>query len=274
MNMSVPKVSVLIPAYNAEKYLGEAVDSILNQTFTDFECIIIDDCSTDNTWKIIQKYAKKDSRIVGVQNEKNLGIAGNLNKAISLSKGKYLARMDADDWACPERFEKQVSFLDSHLEVGIVGGAMEVYNESLDQVLYVRSYYADDTSLRKYIFKQSPFSHPCIMYRKEVIQDNLYNEKLSPTEDYDLYFRVGKRYKFANLSDIVLKYRTSTTQASSAKANRQQYLTLYIRLKAVVEYGYSAPIKDTLSSLLQLILIPILPQSFKVLLFNLLRKNL
>ncbi len=271
--MSVPKVSVLIPAYNAEKYLGEAIDSILNQTFTDFECIIIDDCSTDSTWKIIQKYAKKDSRIVGVKNEKNLGIAGNLNKAISLSKGKYLARMDADDWTYPERFEKQVSFLDSNLEVGIVGGAMEVYNESLDQVLYARSYYADDTSLRKYIFKQSPFSHPCIMYRKEVIQDNIYNDKLSPTEDYDFYFRVGKRYKFANLSDIVLKYRTSETQSSSAKANRQQYLTLYIRLKALVEYGYKASTKDILSSVFQLILIPILPNSVKVVLFNFLRQR-
>jgi glycosyltransferase involved in cell wall biosynthesis len=271
--MKTPKVSVLMPAYNAEKYLGEAIDSILNQTFTDFECIIIDDCSTDNTWKIIQKYAKKDSRIVGVQNKNNLGIAGNLNKAISLSKGKYLARMDADDWAYPDRFEKQVSFLDENLEVGIVGGAMEVRDETLEKILYIRLYAQDDLSLRKYFFKQSPFSHPCVMYRKEVIEDNLYNEKLSPTEDYDLYFRVGKKYKFANIKDIVLKYRTSNTQASSAKANRQQYLTLYIRLKAVVEYGYSAPIKDTLSSLLQLILIPLLPQAFKVLLFNLLRKN-
>jgi glycosyltransferase involved in cell wall biosynthesis len=262
-----------MPAYNAEKYLGEAIDSILSQTFTDFECIIIDDCSTDNTWKIIQKYAKKDSRVVGVQNEKNLGIAGNLNKAISLSKGTYLARMDADDWAYPERFEKQVVFLDSHREVGIIGGAMEVYNESLDQVLYIRSYYTDDDSLRKYIFKQSPFSHPCVMYRKEVIQDNVYNEKLSPTEDYDLYFRVGKKYKFANLEDILLKYRTSETQSSSAKANRQQYLTLYIRLKALVEYGYKASTKDILSSLLQLILIPILPNRFKVALFNFLRQR-
>lgn len=267
------KVSVLMPAYNAEKYLGQAIDSILNQTFTDFECIIIDDCSTDNTWKIIQKYVKKDSRIVGVKNEKNLGIAGNLNKAISLSKGKYLARMDADDWAYPDRFEKQVFFLDANLEVGIVGGAMEVYNEALDTVLYVRSYYKDDTSLRKYIFKQSPFSHPCIMYRKEVIKDNLYNENLSPAEDYDLYFRVGKKYKFANLSDIVLKYRTSSTQASTSKANRQQYLTLYIRLKALVEYGYKVSTKDILSSLLQLILIPILPTSFKVTLFNFLRQK-
>jgi glycosyltransferase involved in cell wall biosynthesis len=273
MNMSVPKVSVLIPAYNAEKYLGEAIDSILNQTFTDFECIMIDDCSTDNTWKIIQKYAKKDSRIVGVKNEKNLGIAGNLNKAISLSKGKYLARMDADDWAYPERFEKQVQFLDTHIEVGIVGGAMEVRDETLEKVLYVRSYAQDDALLRKYMFKQSPFSHPCIMYRKEVIQDNLYNEKLSPTEDYDLYFRVGKKYQFANLQDIVLKYRTSNTQSSTAKANRQQYLTLYIRLKALVEYGYKASTQEILSSLLQLILIPILPNRLKVVLFNLLRQG-
>lgn len=271
--MSHPKVSVLMPAYNAEKYLGQAIESILNQTFGDFECIIIDDCSKDKTWDIIQEYAKKDKRIVGVTNEHNLGIAGNLNKAISLAKGQYLARMDADDWAYPDRFEKQIAFLDSNPKVGIVGGAMEVYNESLDTLLYVRSYYTDNASLRAYMFKQSPFSHPCIMYRKEVIKDNLYNEKLSPTEDYDLYFRVGKTYEFANLEDILLKYRTSNTQSSSKTANRQQYLTLYVRLKAMVEYGYKASIKDILSSVLQLILIPILPNSVKVALFNLLRQR-
>jgi glycosyltransferase involved in cell wall biosynthesis len=270
--MKTPKVSVLMPAYNAEKYLGEAIDSILNQTFTDFECIIIDDCSKDNTWKIIQKYAQKDKRIVAIKNEKNLKLSATLNKGIEVCKADYIARMDADDWSYPDRIEKQYEIISKDSKIGILGGSMEVCYEDL-KVLNVRKYNISDSEIRKNLFKYSPFCHPATMLKKEALLKERYNSYLDLAEDYDLYFRVGKKYKFANLKDIVLKYRTSNTQASSAKANRQQYLTLYIRLKAVVEYGYKAPIKDTLSSLLQLILIPLLPQAFKVLLFNLLRKN-
>jgi glycosyltransferase involved in cell wall biosynthesis len=273
MNMSVPKISVLIPAYNAEKYLGEAIDSILNQTFTDFECIVIDDCSTDNTWKIIQEYAKKDSRIVGVKNEKNLKLSATLNKGIDICRGDYIARMDADDWSYPDRLQKQIDFLENNLDIGIIGGAMEVCDENL-KVLNIRRYNISDSEIRKNLFRYSPFCHPATVFKKEALLKERYNINLNDAEDYDLYFRIGKYYKLQNLSNIVIKYRTSNNQVSSKKAKRQQYLTLYIRLKAIVEYDYKASIKDILLSFLQLILIPILPQSFKVLLFNLLRKNL
>jgi glycosyltransferase involved in cell wall biosynthesis len=271
--MKSPKVSVLLPAYNAEKYIKQSIDSILNQTFTDFEFIIIDDCSTDSTWEIIKSYEKKDNRIVAVRNKQNLGIAGNLNKAISLSKGEYLARMDADDWSYPDRFQKQIDILEADKHTGIVGGFIDICDEELN-VLYLRKYDITDTEIRKNLFKNSPFCHPAVMYRHEVTLDNEYNIELSPTEDYDFYFRVGNQWKFSNLKDTLLKYRTSKTQSSSLKANRQQYLTLYIRLKAIVEYGYKASTKDILSSLMQLVLIPLLPQLIKVSLFNLLRKNL
>jgi glycosyltransferase involved in cell wall biosynthesis len=272
MNMSVPKVSVLIPAYNAEKYLGEAIDSLLNQTFTDFECIIIDDCSTDSTWKIIQKYAKKDKRIRPFKNEKNLKLSATLNKGIDLCWAKYIARMDADDWCYPDRLEKQYDVISKNLKIGIVGGSMEVCNENLEKQ-YIRTYYIQDKDIRANLFKHSPFCHPSIMVRKEAVLDQQYNELLNDAEDYDLYFRIGKNWEFANYEDTVLKYRISSAQVSTKKAKRQQYLTLYIRLKAMVEYGYKASIKDILSSLLQLILIPILPNSVKVALFNLLRQR-
>jgi hypothetical protein len=181
--------------------------------------------------------------------------------------------MDADDWSFPYRFEKQINFLENNSEVGIVGGAIEVVNEDLSNVLFIRKYFENDFHLKKYWFRQSPFAHPCIMFRKEIVEDHTYNKKLSPTEDYDYYFRVGKKAKFANLEDIIVKYRIYPTQSSSIKAKRQQLLTLYIRLKAFVEYGYIPNTFDVLFSLLQLGSIILLPQKVKFFLFNLVRKK-
>jgi glycosyltransferase involved in cell wall biosynthesis len=268
--MKTPKVSVLMPAYNAEKYLVEAIESILNQTFTDFEFIIIDDCSTDKTWEIIQKYSKKDKRIVAIKNEENLKLSATLNKGIDICKGEYIARMDSDDWSYPDRLQKQYDAISKDPNIGILGGAMEVCDENLE-IKNIRKYNLSDSEIRKSLFKYSPFCHPATIFKKEALLKENYNFFLDVSQDYDLYFRIGRYYKLANLKDILLKYRTSNTQSSNSKANRQQYLTLYIRLKAVLEYGYRASIADILSSIFQLILIPIIPNKVKIVLFNLLR---
>lgn len=260
-----------MPAYNAEKYISEAIESILNQTFTNFEFVIIDDCSTDKTWEIIQKYAQKDKRIIAIKNEKNLKLSATLNKGIEVCKADYIARMDADDWSYPNRLAKQYEVISKDSKIGILGGSMEVCDEDL-KVLNFRKYNISDSEIRKNLFKYSPFCHPATMFKKEALLKERYNSYLDLAEDYDLYFRIGREYKFENLSDVLLKYRTSITQSSSSRAHKQQYLTLYIRLKAIMEYGYAVSIQDVLSSLLQLILIPTLPQSLKISLFNLLRK--
>lgn len=269
--MKSPKVSVLMPAYNAEKYLVEAIESILNQTFTDFEFIIIDDCSADKTWEIIQKYSKKDKRIIAIKNEENLKLSATLNKGIDVCKGEYIARMDADDWSYPDRLQKQYDVISRDSNIGILGGAMEVCDENLE-IKNIRKYNLSDSEIRKSLFKYSPFCHPATIFKKEALLQYKYSIELNDAEDYDLYFRIGKSYKLQNLNDIVIKYRTSDTQVSSKKSKRQQYLTLYIRLKAVLEYGYRASIVDILSSIVQLILIPIIPNKVKIVLFNLFRK--
>lgn len=269
--MKSPKVSILMPAYNAEKYIEEAIESILNQTFTDFEFIIIDDCSTDKTWEIIQKYSKKDKRIVAIKNEENLKLSATLNKGIDICKGEYIARMDSDDWSYPDRLQKQYDAISKDPKIGILGGAMEVCDENLE-IKNIRKYNLSDSEIRKSLFKYSPFCHPATIFKKEALLQYKYSIELNDAEDYDLYFRIGKRYKLQNLNDIVIKYRTSDTQVSSKKSKRQQYLTLYIRLKAVLEYGYRASIVDILSSIVQLILIPIIPNKVKIVLFNLFRK--
>jgi GDP-L-fucose synthase len=273
MDLNNPNVSIIMPAYNVEKYISSAIESILNQSYKNYEYLIIDDCSNDKTFEIIQEYANKDKRIKFIRNEKNLGIAGSLNKGIALSRGKFLARMDADDWSYEDRFEKQVNFLEQNPQIGVLGGAIEVMDESLSNILFKRDYFQEDSNLKDLIFRQSPFAHPCLIFRREVVADNIYNEKFSPTEDYDLYFRIGNDYKFANLKDIILKYRLSSTQASNLKAKRQQLLTLYIRLKALVEYGYKPKPSDVIYSFLQLMSILFLPQKLKIFLFNLIRKK-
>ena len=111
-----PKVSVLMPNYNAWKYISEAIQSILNQTFTDFEFIIIDDCSTDNSWEIIQEFAKKDSRIIALRNVKNLTVCRTANRALDMVCGEFIARLDSDDVALPERFSQQLDFLEKNPE--------------------------------------------------------------------------------------------------------------------------------------------------------------
>ena len=130
--MNLPLVSVIMSVYNGEKYLVQAIDSILNQTYQNFEFIIIDDCSTDNSSHILQEYAKKDSRIKIIKKEKNIGIKGfieNLNLGISIAEGKYIARMDADDISLPERFQKQVTFLENNPEIFMVGAQIDFINE-------------------------------------------------------------------------------------------------------------------------------------------------
>ena len=147
----ITKVSVVTPAYNAEKFLAKAIESILCQSYQDFEYIIIDDCSTDGTWKMIQDYAKKDKRIIAITNQKNLGIAGNRNRGVSLAKGKYLVWQDADDISLPRRIEKQVAFMDKHLKVGICGGSLQFFDQN--GLKEKRKYASDDKTLRSKIFR-------------------------------------------------------------------------------------------------------------------------
>lgn len=199
------KVSVLMPVYNVQDHVSEAVDSILNQTFKDFEFIIIDDASTDSTFEIINSY--KDERIVLLKNETNIGLAASLNKGIKIAKGEYIARMDGDDISMPKRLEKQVDYLDKHPEVGVLGTYIKLFGS----VSTINKYFLKDIECKLQLLFGVPFAHPTVVFRKVIFtSSNLYyDESLHQYgEDYDLWFKLSKFTNFANLPSILLKYRT------------------------------------------------------------------
>ena len=271
MSKSNPTISVVMPVYNSAKYLSSSIESILNQTFSNFELIIIDDSSTDSTSQIIKKYIKLDKRIITVKNKTNLGICNSLNTGLRLAKGKYIARMDGDDWSYPERLAKQVAVMKLHPKVVICGGAIEVCDGNL-RVKNQRHYPTSDKKIREKILKLNPFAHPAVMYRKEaVIKTGGYNEKLTIVEDYDLYFRLGNLGKFANLNDTLLKLRLRDNSISSINATKQAAFHLYVRLKGVVEYGYPWHFIDIIYFVVVLIGMIIIPNKYKNRLYNLFR---
>ena len=273
MSKEKPLVSVVMPAYNAEKYISEAIESILNQTFRDFEFIIIDDGSKDKTWEIIQDYAKNDNRVIPVKNEENLKICKTLNKGILMSRGEYIVRMDSDDWSYPERIEKQVSYMTSHPDVVISGGNIEVCDEGLD-VIHNREYPSDDADIRKVFFRYNPFCHPSTIYKSDIAKEiGLYNPTLYDAEDYDIYFRFGNVGKLANIKDVIHKLRTRSDSVSQSRTKSQEMITLYIRHKAVVEYGYKPTTKDKIYNVLQVFIGFLIPSKIKFRLFSYLRSK-
>jgi len=272
METKAPSVSVLMPAYNAEKYIPEAIESILNQTFADFEFIIIDDCSTDKTWEIIQEYAQKDQRIVPIRNEKNLGITGNRNLLVSLAKGKYIVWQDADDISMPRRIERQFDLMEKNEEVGICGGWLQFFNESGNTS--VRKYKEKDRDVRKTIFKFSPVSQPSCMIRKGVFSEiGFYDTHYLTSEDLDMSFRIGKKHKFANLQEVVIKYRENHKGATFSKLKEMEYCTFSIRLRYSDNVHYKMSLFDHVYNITQYISALIIPPKLKILLFNAIRNS-
>ncbi len=239
--VSSPIVSVLMPVYNGEKYLAEAIESVLNQTFTDFEFIIINDGSTDNSEQIIKRYS--DTRIQYFNNEGNKGLIYSLNKGISFSKGKYIARMDADDISLPKRFEKQVLFLESHKEIGICGASAYRINSDGNKIGLVGRI-CNPEVLKASLLFSNPFIHPLIMMERNLIINNLYDSSFQHIEDYELWVRLLEKSKGANLPDYLLLYRWHDNNISVTQNAIQKKLTKEIVTKQLFQMGIEATNDD------------------------------
>lgn len=260
-----------MPVYNSEKYVSEAIESILSQSYTNFEFLIIDDGSTDNTKVKINAYAQKDRRIIFLENRENLGICETLNRGIVHTQGSYIVRMDSDDMSAPHRIEKQLRFLLDHPEIGIVGSAIRLIDTTW-KTLAERHYHSNDSMIRKSLFRYSPFCHPAIMVRKDILDLAWYYDPLLIyAEDYDLYFRIWKYTKFANIPEILLWYRIHEESTTAVHIDIMERKTLAIRMKAVREYGYAMSAWDGIYFTLQYISRWIIPPRWKIRLFQFFR---
>ena len=216
-----PLVSVLMPAFNTEAYLSAAVESILGQTLSDFEFIIVDDGSTDATWNIAESYAIKDQRIRLARNESNQGMAYSLNRGLSLARGRFVARMDADDISIPRRLELQVAFLDLHPEVGVLGAAVQVVGPDGSRKEIVR-FPKDHGVLRWIQCFHTPLPHPTVMMRRQIVAKVAgYRSDYEPADDRDLWQRISSITRIANLDDVLLLYRKHRSSVSQRESETQ-----------------------------------------------------
>jgi len=271
IKMKNPKISVVMPVFNSEKFLIEAIQSILSQTYQNFEFIIVDDASTDKSLSISEEYAKKDNRIKVIKNKFNKGIAISRNIGIRNSKGKYIATQDSDDISNPERLIKQFMFLDKNPDVGVVGSHIRIFGDNGESY---RFYNQNDKDLRNKIFFYSPIAQPASMIRKKVFKDvGYYDEKYPPCEDLDLWFRIGNKYKFANIQEILINYRERNESATYKKTKMMEKLSLEIRLKNKKNKSYNFGIIELLFNMLHLISIYIIPSKLKINLFKIIRDN-
>lgn len=203
-----PRVTVLMPVYNAETYLQEAVESILRQTFADFEFLIIDDASTDTSREMVRSYS--DPRIRLLENERNMRVAATLNRGLDEATGEYIARMDADDVSLPRRLEKQVAFMDRQPEIGISGTRAKAFGATS----YTIQYPADPERIRCRLLFNTAFAHPSVIMRRAMLDEHeLRYTDLGHFEDLELWQRAAECFPCANLNEVLLRYRVTEGSA-------------------------------------------------------------
>jgi len=224
----MPLVSVILPVYNDEKYIRFAIDSVLAQTFTDFEFLIMDDGSTDNTPAIIQSYP--DNRIRYIKNEKNLKIVETLNRGIQLSKGKYIARMDSDDICTPERFEKQVAYLEEHPDVTVVDCIMQYIDENGIPLNQYNSTVRNFKEIKRTLPWTNCLGHSSVMYRTQITGQYLYRNIVY--EDLDLWYRlINDGHIIERIAIPMLLYRIHTNSITGKAKEENTHFRKLIETK-------------------------------------------
>ena len=225
MPMSQPPiVSVLLPVYNGDRYLAAAIESILGQSFRDFELLIIDDGSTDRSRQRLERYAAQDDRIRLISRE-NRGLVYTLNEMLGLARGEFLARMDADDVSLGDRLALQVKFLQQHSDYVCVGGAYDLIDPKGRTVLHSVMPETNPAIQQALLSGQTIINHPCAMIRRSALQQiGGYNEAMRTVEDLDMLLRLGEIGLLANLPDTVLKYRFHRQSVSAKHSDFQQQM--------------------------------------------------
>ena len=221
-----PLISVIMPVYNGSEFLNEVIQAILDQTYSNFELLILDDCSDDESIKVIQNF--KDNRIKLFRGESNIGYVNGLNFLISKSKGEYIARNDQDDISMPKRFEVQLKILLNNPKIGVCGTQIKTFGKYSRKISYPEL----DSDIKSLLIFNVGFHHPTILFKKELCDISnikFYEENFMPSEDYRLWTLLSKKTNFKNTSSIFLKYRIHDKNFSSQKIQKQKQNNLEIR---------------------------------------------
>ncbi|TAH19339.1 MAG: glycosyltransferase family 2 protein [Cytophagales bacterium] len=234
------KVSVIMPVYNAEKYITTAVESILNQTFQDFELILIDDCSTDASVQIIK--AIQSSKIQLLHTPQNSGAAASRNLGIAAANGEYIAFLDADDWAYPQRLQKQVDFLDKNPAIGVVGTWTEIIDENgklIDEFVWE----IEQSHIAPRLFFHNCFATSSVMLTKALALLQ-FDEEYPPAEDYELWMRLSTQTQFGIIREKLVKYLSHSQGISKLKQKKMKENTLRILLNGLDKFGIKPTEKE------------------------------
>ena len=221
--VKTPAISVIMSVFNSDLFLRESLDSILNQTFEDFEFIITEDCSTDCSLSILEKYAEADQRIILVKNEQNAGLTKNLNYMISIAKGKYIARMDADDISLSRRLELQYNYMESNSEIGVLGAGGSIFGSKRKAIILERP--ETNEEIRAAFFFENLLIHSSVFIRKSVLDQNSikYDENFRIIQDFELWTRMTGITKFYILPEIFVHYRVSESNISTLTEKKNNY---------------------------------------------------
>ncbi len=229
-----PALTVLLPVHNSAEFLAEAIESILSQTFRDFELLLIDDASEDNSIDVIRSFS--DSRIRLVKNPSRMELPGTLNSGLALARGRYIARMDADDVSLPPRLARQVAFLDEHPDIGIVGSWVQTIGQTGGQIWRLPG---EDADIRCSLLFRNALAHPTVMIRKAaLIEAGLtYDPALTRAQDYDLWARCSGRVAMANVPQVLLHYRVHSNQATRCQQADSLAAAARVRLGLIRQLG-------------------------------------
>lgn len=237
----MPKISVVMPVYNGELYVEDAVKSILAQTFADFEFIIIDDGSSDRTSSLLYAAAASDRRIQVVPRE-NRGIVKSLNEGLALAEGDWIARMDADDIALPDRFARQLAYLGSHPECGVLGGQILITDPEDRPLMRMSQPLDHDKMVAAQLAGVPPICHPTVMFRRDIARAiGGYSDRFQHAEDADFFLRMAEKTRLANLPDIVLRYRQHFKSIGFVQADAQSESYNRATAEAAVRMGIALP---------------------------------
>lgn len=236
--MSTPRVSVIMPVYNAECFVRAAVESILAQTLADFELILIDDGSSDDSLQMVREI--HDSRLRILQNEKNLGAAATKNRGIENARGEFIAFLDADDIALPQRLAAQLDFLQRRNEIGIVGSQFLLIDECGREMGTSSTWPCEPDDVRVTLLFENCIVQSAVMLRREILATAHFRTELEPAEDYDLWARLKPSVRFANLNDVLVKYRVNPSGISARSQEKMESAVRAIHAAQIAEFRLAA----------------------------------